>query len=77
MKTFKRGDTDCFAVFMDELSYYRIGLFNINIFTNEVESKPYHTHKAKFSRRKKAEDVCEMLQEEYNDGISDGQGSCY
>jgi hypothetical protein len=78
MKTFPRElGSNYFAVFQDKSLWYRIGIYVIPSIPSEEEPKPFYVHKPRFVTRELAESVCEVISEEYRDGYSDGQGSCY
>jgi hypothetical protein len=69
----RRSDSDFFGVFKDESLWYRVGLFyRKSLFSEEVNPNPYQIHKARFKTQEQAEVVCEMLFDEYHEGVHDG-----
>lgn len=76
MKRYTRiPNDDCYAVF-EEDGVFKIGMYSVNQFTFD-NPKPYHVIDKEFESRSFAEWVCEILSEEFQDGYSEGQASCY
>lgn len=72
MKTFKRKEDELFGV-IEEDGVFKVALFttfSMNMYSVN-NSNAFYIYDTEFPTRELAEKVCEMLSQEYSDGLND------